>query len=233
MKKIKNRYKRVDYYCLDLYYEDLIDIIDIISKHFEQYKLKLDDNEITNEDDIKEDLEEIKNEGIEVIYSLDLNSSSGSPFDDSYINLNIEIDEYMPRIYTHYSSTLVKGVIDEINEILIRRTKKFGKIIFSTYYNWYYIFSCFSFILLLIAKIWINIPNLLIIALFLVIIVNIILMIIAVLGKYHKNRIYLLKYNEKNSLHSKVKQHMGELILLIVGTVIGGVVVSLISYFFL
>ncbi len=38
---------------------------------------------------------------------------------------------------------------------------------------------------------------------------------------------------KKNSWYSKIKQHMGELILLIVGTFIGGVIVALVSYFFL
>ncbi|OQD59823.1 hypothetical protein MBBAR_1c02310 [Methanobrevibacter arboriphilus JCM 13429 = DSM 1125] len=233
MKKIKDKYYKIEYGCIYLYYEDLVNIIEIINKNFKEYKLKFEDYEITNEDDINIALKEIKKEGIEVVYDLDLDAKYLLNNND-YASLNINIDTYNSKISTFYSNNeMIRGIMAKLDEILSLRVKKFRNMFQSTYFIFIFGTLLFYPILRFGIDLINNFDILLLGVVFLLVFLLGIFFIFSFPGKFNKSKIYLLKYNEKNSWYSKIKQHMGELILLIVGTFIGGVIVALVSYFFL
>jgi hypothetical protein len=233
LKKIKDKYYKIDYGCIYLYYEDLVNIIEIINKNFKEYKLKFENYEITNEDDINIVLKEIKKEGIEVVYDFDLNAKYLLNNND-YVSLSITIDTHNSKISTFYSNNeLIRGIIAKLDEILSLRVKKIRNMLQSTLFvvilGTLLIYLIFNFIIDIIKKF-----NIFLLVIVLILfLVWLLLMMLSFPGKFNKSKIYLLKYNEKDSWYSikNVKSNLGTIIISIISVVIGGIITAIILSF--
>ncbi len=236
MKKVEDKTISNEYGKVNLYVDDLINILNIGNKYFNEYELELGNYIITNEDfnqnNIKECLDHIKKDSKE-IHNMKFISNYLKNFNERII-FKLEINDYITRIYSSDNNIVLKGIISEFEDIIKQRELVLGKYLASKrfYYLSYsipiiiFIVSIFMFIYFKIDKNYISFLYLISLWLF------ILALLMFINYKKYRNKIYLIKYNEKNSWYSEyIRPHLSSLIIGIIGAAIGGIIATLVLTF--
>lgn len=231
MKKIEDKSYEIKLGCLKLYCEDLIDIVELIEKDFKKYELRLDDyHQINQKDNIAYVLKKIKNDNVENISYLHLKAYLSDDNSDCRM-LELIINSSDSKIYTPYSSNFVIGVMTKLNDILSKRTKKFGNMMKSNHFIIFFgvVFMAYllSLYLDLLEIFPINIREIF----FLLYFIGFFLLCSDFIFKFSKNKIFLFKYNEIPPWYSikYIKNHTG----MIVWTIIIGAIFFILQQYIL
>lgn len=215
MEEIKDSISK-DYGIIDLYFDDLLNLISIFEENFDKYELEIARYEITENDKIKEALDKIKDLKGNKFHEFNIRGFSIKKITD-YTSLTFKLEKNT-YIYSKESSILIRGLVSEIEDIITPRINIIKNLFNNLKIN--FIISVLVMIFLYIGFYSpLSIPmSLKIFGMFLLVL----WLGILILTFFFKSNINLVNYNSRNSFFSKrnILKHISKIVYIIIGAFI-------------
>jgi len=211
-KKIPSRTEKLR--PVKLYLDDLEQIVSILKVESNEVKIETDEYKY-------ESLEELVGNRKETIYELKLGSgrSVWSP-------VKLSLDKYFVELFISEDEPRLRGLFEKIKEILVKRERVYRRLVSPIFSL---IFSVFSLTIIIVNKFLYPLPLIILPFLYFIIIpsATTISLIIVVWLNMEKGKYSIIVLKHRSDQVSFWKRNKDQVLLLIIGTVIGAVITVL------